>query len=178
MNAGTRRIVLAAATLLTLVAAWYAPEAGSAIESTSRRVGPGIDQPVPLARQRRADVPVPDVLAIRPRTLAPEDEAGDGDLFRAPGRVAAAAVPTPLPAPAPVPEPSLPALPFRVLGSFEQDGRIAVFLQQNERTHVVRAGDIIDDQYRVESVGEEIALRYLPLDRLQTLALGRSLKGK
>jgi len=168
------RVSLGAVLLLTLGAAWYAPEGETSEAAVSAAAAPR------SALQRKASAPL-DVLAIRAR-----GEDGDGvasGLF-APAAWTASAAPAENPAaaaPAPVAEaaPALPPLPFRVMGSHEQAGKTLIFLQQNEATHVVRVGDTIGETYKVESIdASTMTLRYLPLDQVQTLELGRTLKEK
>jgi hypothetical protein len=174
MSRARLRAGLAVALLLTLGAAWYAPAEETADAMVSAPVAPRRAAPRPAAPAEL------DVLAIRAR--GEEEGESDAGLFAptewTPGATAAAtAAPAAAPAPAPEPAPQLPPLPFRVLGSHEQGGKTTVFLQQNERNHVVRVGDVIDDTYKVESIdGASMKLRYLPLDQVQTLELGRMLK--
>jgi hypothetical protein len=111
------------------------------------------------------------VLAIRPR-------GGDEALASAgfapqqwtpPSPKAAAATQ----APPPPPPPMAPPLPFRVLGRYVEQEQVAIFLQHNEQNLVVRVGDTIAGDYKVERLeGATLTLRYLPLDQAQTLDVG------
>lgn len=66
-----------------------------------------------------------------------------------------------------------PPLPFRLLGRYLDDGRQAVFLQFNDQNLVVRAGDTIAEQYKVESLDEStLTLLHLPTNQHQTLNIG------
>jgi hypothetical protein len=79
-------------------------------------------------------------------------------------------------APPVVVEPTAPPLPFKVLGSIQGD-RIAggvpvVFLTDRNATLVVRAGDQIDNTYRVERITpDRIDFTYLPLKTAQSLPI-------
>lgn len=81
--------------------------------------------------------------------------------------------PPPVPAMAP-PPPKAPPLPFRYIGRLEEDGRIAVFLQDSGPAHprVVRQGDQWGT-YRVDEITSEgMRLTYLPLNEPQRLLFG------
>lgn len=110
---------------------------------------------------------------------APAAEPG-GELFGEPP--ASIAPPPALPArgrqaavqpepPPPPPEP--PPLPFRYLGQLLEGERRMVFLVAGERNLVVGAGDVIDNVYRVDEIGEDaLRLTYLPMNVQQTLPTG------
>ncbi|UXU88959.1 hypothetical protein [Burkholderia sp. S-53] len=82
-------------------------------------------------------------------------------------------VPT-LPDTRPAP-PSAPPVPFTYVG--EQDAKAAkphVFLSNGDQLLIVSPGDVIDGQYRVESVSESnVVLTYLPLNQVQVVAIPR-----
>lgn len=70
--------------------------------------------------------------------------------------------------------PTAPALPFRVLGYYEENGESSVFLDDRGESLVVKVGDTLrHDTYRVDSITEgQLQLTYLPLGHQQTLLLG------
>jgi hypothetical protein len=69
--------------------------------------------------------------------------------------------------------PQAPPLPFRAIGRYEEDGETVFFLQHNERGIVVRVGDTVAEQYKVESVqGNLLTLTHLPTNQTQTLDVG------
>jgi hypothetical protein len=185
------RLLLGVALLATLAAAWFAPAddaagvAGSEAVAAGARRGASAPAVAGAGKSsaRSAAAPFVDVLRIRARAVEGDDEAPDALLFSStqwspPAPVTAAAPAASAAAPAAA-APQAPPLPFRVLGSYAQAGQTVVFLQQNDQNHVVRAGDTIADTYRVESLdGATMKLRYLPLDQVQTLDLGRTLKEK
>jgi hypothetical protein len=180
------RLLLGAALLATLAAAWFAPadDAAGVAGSEAVPVGGqrGASMPAAGKSASGAAAPFVDVLRIRSRALEGDDDAPDAPLFSSTQWSPPAPVTAPAPAApeaAPASPPQAPPLPFRVMGSYAQDGQAVVFLQQNEQNHVVRAGDTIADTYKVESLdGAIMKLRYLPLDQVQTLDLGRTLKEK
>jgi hypothetical protein len=176
MKPTTARLALGVALVLTLVAAWFAP-AGEAAPEIAQPQASRARAPHSAARPK-APV-VTDVLAIRSRA-GDNDDAAQPNLFNASAWGAAKTAPTAPAAPPPEAAPTVaPPLPFKVLGSHVQDGRTVVFLQQNEINHVVRVGDTLAGTYQVERLeGATLTLRYLPLNQVQTLDLGRTLLDK
>ena len=74
---------------------------------------------------------------------------------------AAAAPPSPPPA---------PPLPFVYLGKAIEDGKLEIFLGRGERSYSVRAGQKIDDEYRVDKLTQNsVSFTYLPSKTRQTL---------
>ncbi|MFC5473802.1 hypothetical protein [Paraherbaspirillum soli] len=116
-----------------------------------------------------------DVLRIRPRD-AEEGEDDGANVFAStqwtppPPKVVA---PPPSAAPLTPPAPQAPALPFKVLGRYVEDGKDVVFLLLNEQSLVVRVGDTIAGNYKVQSLnGGTLTLLYTPLNQQQTLDVG------
>ena len=170
MNASKRRLVLAAALLATLLAAYLAPRDGADREISA----PARPQRQTVAKARPAAA-APDVdaevLEILPRA---EDELPD-TVFAVPRPVQP---PPQAPAPAPVVAPSAPAPPqappppFQVFGRAIEDGKVTLFLRWGERNILARVGDTVEGQYRLESEdGRTLQVRYLTLDQLQSLTI-------
>jgi hypothetical protein len=138
------------------------------------------DLPQPIVRAAAAARPTPVAAAAPPiaASLAgppqrPAMEVGEAaDAFRSVAWTPPPAVAAPPPvlpaAPAPAP-PSAPALPFRLVGLLEQKtDRPTAFLARGEALLVVRAGDVIDGTYRIESLSAaEVVVTYLPLGQRQ-----------
>lgn len=86
--------------------------------------------------------------------------------------------PPPPPAPpvvqAPPPPPSPPPLLFTYLGRMEEeDGHVVVYLLQNNRPYAASEGEMIDGNYRLDSISPtKLALTYVPLNAKQTLTIG------
>ena len=79
------------------------------------------------------------------------------------------------PPPPPPPPPQAPPLRFAFLGKLIEADRVTVFLTNGERNWVVRAGDTIDGEYRVETIDDPVmTLTYLALRLPQTLAIGEA----
>jgi len=76
-------------------------------------------------------------------------------------------------APAPPPPPQAPPLPFSYLGKLAEGDNTTVFLAMGDRNLVVRTGDVIDNNYRVDEVTDAaVVMTYLPLTQKQILAIG------
>ena len=65
-----------------------------------------------------------------------------------------------------------PALPFVVLGLVDHRGEKRLALSEGEQMHLVKVGDIIDGRYRVDHIGTELRLTYLPLKEVQVMMIG------
>jgi hypothetical protein len=73
----------------------------------------------------------------------------------------------------PLPPPSAPPVPFTYIGRLSEDNRTTVFLSAGERNLVVKPGDVVDNNYRVEEVTDNaVSLTYLPLNVKQTIPTG------
>jgi hypothetical protein len=69
--------------------------------------------------------------------------------------------------------PVAPPLPFTYLGKKEEAGVWEVYLSQGERTFVVKTGQSLDVQYRVDKIDPpHMQLTYLPLGQAQSLVIG------
>jgi hypothetical protein len=76
-------------------------------------------------------------------------------------------------APPPPPPPQAPPLPFSYLGKLAEGESTTVFLSFGDRNLVVKTGDVIDNNYRVDEVTDAaVVLTYLPLTVKQTLPIG------
>ncbi len=76
----------------------------------------------------------------------------------------------------PPPAPTAPPFTYQFIGKMiEEENRSAVFLENKSRIFIVRAGDTIDNQYRVETIDPPVMmLTYLPLDIKQTVQIGEA----
>lgn len=172
-----RRLFLGLVLIGTLLAAWFAPPMGNddvQLSTRARDVTAASASSGSLAveRLRGGDI---SVLSIRSR----DEESGDEEerLFASmhwtqeilsvePDGALTAQIDPP---------PQAPPLPFRVLGRYDESGKTVVFLEHQEQNLVVRAGEKIANDYKVESINDStLTLRYLPLDQVQTLEVGGS----
>jgi hypothetical protein len=178
VNSGLRTALLVGAAALTLVAVRWADEltdmpearAGAVAEPTPRpaaeskaRSAPEQTPALDLGKLRRRPSTEPDSDAFGPRSFRPPSSAKGPK--GAPSATAAA--------PPPPPPPQAPPLPFAYVGRLVEDTDTTVFLAQGERNLVVKPGEVIDNTYKLEEVGERtLVLTYLPLSQRQTLPTG------
>lgn len=112
-----------------------------------------------------------DILHLRERAVASKsltaDKLPDVPLF------AATTWDIP-PKPVPPPPPQAPALPYVYIGKMLKEGVWEVFLSRGEATRVIRQHEVLDTQYRVESIQPpNMTFVYLPLGQVQTLNIGK-----
>ncbi|MCP3717820.1 hypothetical protein [Paraburkholderia sp. CNPSo 3281] len=71
--------------------------------------------------------------------------------------------------------PTAPPVPFAYVGQLDaKAAKPQVFLSSGDQLLIVSPGDVIDNQYRVESVSEsDVVLTYLPLHERQVVAIPR-----
>jgi hypothetical protein len=73
----------------------------------------------------------------------------------------------------PQPPPTAPPLPFSYLGKQTVSGQTEVFLANGDKVIVAREQDVIQNNYRVESIRPPtLTLVYLPLNEIQQLSIG------
>ncbi|MDD2742185.1 MAG: hypothetical protein PHV02_07920 [Rhodocyclaceae bacterium] len=185
MSPGKSRLLLGGGLLLTVLAAWFAPplEDDNGLMLSERaqntqpvNAGAGMPKISTPPASHLTLAPALDVLGIHPRTMDAETDAAGGRLF-ASSQWATTTKPVAVntevePPPSP---PLAPPLPFRFLGRYKDAGQSVVFLQYNDQSLVVRQGDTLGEQYKVEKLdGTTLSLRYLPLNQIQSLDVGSS----
>lgn len=71
--------------------------------------------------------------------------------------------------------PTAPPVPFTYVGQLDaKAAKPQVFLSNGDQLLIVSPGDVIDNQYRIESVSEsDVVLTYLPLHERQVVAIPR-----
>ncbi|WP_321822144.1 MULTISPECIES: hypothetical protein [unclassified Burkholderia] len=138
--------------------------------------------PAPASLPAAHDVPAPHDAAATAREQlaalrAPVSVEAAHDPFTASSWLPPPPVEPPPPEARPAP-PTAPPVPFIYLG--QQDAKSAkpqVFLGNGDQLLIVSPGDVIDSQYRVESVSESnVVLTYLPLNQIQMVPI--SVEGK
>lgn len=180
MTSGRRRF-LGLVLVATLIAAWFAPPVAEddglglsdRVQHKASQAGHSI-RPVEYQVSGAPQHSPHDafaVLQIRPRDFESEGDEEEG-LFASTrwgaDQEAGAAVSEQPPTP-----PQAPPLPFQFLGRYEDAGQILFFLQHNDQNLVVRIGDTIAGQYKVQSLkGATLSLIYLPLNQVQSLDVG------
>jgi hypothetical protein len=178
----TRKLI-GLALIATLIAVYFAPAnedatvvaphrtAKVAVSSAAAVADGGSNAPVMVAGVTAT--PGRYDLQIRPRN-GDEDM---GDLFNGQNMNPAPLKPVAMAAkkvkPGPPPAPEAPPLPFRFLGRLVEDGKVAYFLQLNERNLVMRVGDTVDQTYTLEGINHgTLSFMYLPLHLKQSLDVG------
>ncbi len=188
MNITRTRVLLAISLFSTVIAAWFAPAKDDGVDLTAHtnttseqsnalvNNNTATNNAVTMQTNSSSTIATPvDVLEISSR-LQSVGGKSENRLFSPSDWLRP--VPQVLPKPVvlnPLPViPQVPPLPFRVLGHYEAAGKLVIFLQRENDNFVVKVGDTIDDQYRVESIdGDTMNLRYLPLNQMQSLNLGK-----
>lgn len=138
------------------------------------KTGAAAHKPAPERHRETHAATSPAELQLEPlqRSAAAESESAnenERDIFPRQSWYVAPPPPKPVAPPPPAP----PPLPFTVLGKMLENGQPQVFLNKQERTMVVREGDVIEGTYRVESIlAPTMTLTYLPLNMQQTISIG------
>lgn len=166
---GRRTLWLGAALLASLLAAqWVSgeegaadPEAAEAETSPRKPIRTTVDEP-PKEKEQENELLRLDRLESR------KFSAQAGDIFRPQSWA---------PPPPPRSEaeknqpPPPPPLQFKYLGKIIEDEETQIFLALAERNYVVKPGENINSQYRLDAVNDQaITITYLPLNAKQILA--------
>lgn len=78
--------------------------------------------------------------------------------------------------PPPPPPPMAPPLPYRYLGKWREDGRLVVFLKSGNNSILVKGGEVLDGQWKVDEIAPRMMrFTYLPLAQTTTLNIGDAL---
>jgi hypothetical protein len=199
MNARVKRTILGLALFSTIILAWFAPAVSDDGVGLSDRVKTTLVPPRDTSNVTKnptnksstsaaTSIPVA-VLSIRSRSQSDEIDPQDSRLFTSTQwtipviqKISTPQIkPTekikPIEIIKPIDEtPAIeapPSLPFIVLGRYIEAGQEVIFLQHNNQNLVVRVGDTLLEQYKVESLqGTTLNLRYLPLNLAQSLEIG------
>lgn len=87
-------------------------------------------------------------------------------------------VPPPAPTYVPPPQPAAPPLQVVFIGRMVDGSCVTLFLSRNGRQYAVKEGDMLDDTYRVDKIGEiDAILTYMPTNTQQTLFFNISATG-
>jgi len=162
--------ILGALLLATLLAAYFAPDPESSVVAPVARSAGSRVLPPTGGDARPSQRQAVDVLAILPRLPADADQEPFAVVsWEPPAPPAAAKLQE---AELPPPPPQAPPLPFKVMGQYQEGGQQGVFLLLNDRSLVAKVGDVLADQYQVESYRDGVlTLVYLPLQQRQTLVV-------
>ena len=175
-----RRMLLAAAVGLAVLAAIYAGPAQDVVQPQADERTPAVAPAAAPSEAREASAPA------RVRDL--DIEQAERRLNRSASRetiknafaphtwAVRRAAPAPEPqAPPPVVNvaPTAPPLPYQYLGQLSEQGRTLVFLSRDEAPLVARVGEVLEGSYRIERIAETaVEFTYLPLKTRQVLSIG------
>ncbi|WP_217916187.1 hypothetical protein [Duganella sp. BJB1802] len=185
-----RKIVIGAAAVATLLAAWFAPDqdggvvgpaAATTRETTPAPVATAIaTPPADATSTAAATTPVPAAdnvdLQIHPRVA--DDEMGNVFAKQSwapetPKKIMMDQAQAQQAAQQASPPSGPPTLPFQFMGRFTDEGKTAYFLQVDGQNVVARPGEKVNDSYLLDSVsGNTMNFVYLPLNQKQTLVVG------
>lgn len=175
---------LLGALALTLVAAYFAPEAEHGGVVLSERAAAVSTAPVATARAPSAIPPATPTAPLPQPGRAPgarvlsvadrEAFTGDDALFKG---LAAAPAPAPRAPAAPPPqaapsEPEVPRLPLKMIGRYVDNGAPAAFVLMQDQSLVLRVGDAVADGFRVDHIDEaSVTVRHLATEQRQSFRL-------
>lgn len=172
---------LLGALALTLVAAYFAPEAEHGGVVLSERAATVSTAPMAAARAPSATSPaIPPARAPLPgqapggRVLSVADReafTGEDALFKGQALAPALAprvqtAPPPSAAPS---EPEVPRLPLKMIGRYVDSGAPAAFVLMQDQSLVLRVGDALAEGFRVEHIDEaSMTVRHLATEQRQS----------
>lgn len=167
-----RHLLLGLALLATLAASvWVGErqpkdESAPALPARSERAAPSStssDSPAsPAAPAKPADAAAPQLGTPQPRP------ASEGEIVNLFAKQSWFVPPPPSP-------PSAPPLPYTYLGKYIDGKETVVFLSTADQNLVVRKGDVLDGNYRIDDIAPPtMTITYLPLNQKQTLEIGRA----
>jgi hypothetical protein len=159
MNAKTQQRLIFGAAALTVIAAVFAPAPEETVEPTHQKQHLVVPERSSTAAGKTASIG--NLFPVERKEMTEEPS----DLFFVDK-------PPPLPA-IKQPKPVAPPLPYVYMGKMVDETGLTVFLTRNDKPYVVHAGDVLDTQYRVESIRPPLMeLTYLPLKEKQVLNIG------
>lgn len=174
-----RRYGLLAALLLTLLATWWVAgededQASAVVQPTAgpRRAAPATVSTAATAKAQAATSNQPAAAALDWTPVARQPWAETKD-----AQFAAWAPPPPPPpppaakGPAVVAPPVAPAFPYQLIGRLVEGAQTQGLLSGPNRSLAVKAGDVVDGQWRIDQVTEQgLKLTWLPAQLTQTIA--------
>jgi len=169
--------LLIGAAALTLVAVRWADELTDMPEASAGAVADSPPVPAADSKPRAAPEQAPALdlgkLRRRPSTEPDSETFGPRSFRPAPPKPPKGQQSAVAGAPPPPPPPQAPPLPFAYVGRLVEDRDTTVFLASGERNLIVKPGEVIDNLYKLEEVGERaLVLTYLPLSQRQSLPTG------
>jgi hypothetical protein len=159
MDAKTQKRLLFGVAVLTVIAAVFAPSPEEPVEPSHEKQHLVVNERSSNGASKTAQVG--NLFPVERKEMTEEPS----DLFFVDK-------PPPPPAEKP-PKPVAPPLPYVYMGKMVDETGLTVFVTRNNKPYVVHSGDILDAQYRVESIKPPLMeLTYLPLKEKQVLNIG------
>lgn len=161
-------------------AAWLAFFGIAAVLAWAPEYFDNDEQPgVPVIQAKAPGGAGPARLATADKGTPIRDLSPVGDLFASrswkPAATVATVIEQPVSITPPAQAPTAPDMPFQFVGRLHDSRDLQVFLQDGEKLYVVRKGDVIDENWRVEGISDvELSFVYLPLHVSRTLSVGSS----
>jgi hypothetical protein len=183
LNSKLRRALLIAGLVGTAASVYWASSLPEAQDNESELVSPAQERSArrPSAGRNETQAAAGDLdlkrLQRDPSTDPSADLFGARNFAPAPPRgrkpIGQAAVNTAVEPPPPAPPPPPPPVPFSYIGRLAEGAQTTVFLAMGDRNLVVKAGDVIDNTYKIEEIGQSmLVLTYLPQNVKQTMPIG------
>ena len=175
MRIGKRTYFWMALATAALLVVYLAPPVDQQVVAPAKAAGPrvGVTSAIAFAKPTESAKPLATtVLKLLPRSND-EDAPGSfmAEQWAVPVKVAVVKAPPAVVVPEPPPQ--APALPFRFLGRYVEDGKTVVFLQHNDQNFAARVGDVLQQDYKVQAVtASAMTFIYLPLNQSQNLEIG------
>ncbi|MCV2353693.1 hypothetical protein LNV09_05895 [Paucibacter sp. B2R-40] len=176
INSGKRRYALGGALALTLAATLWSALSPDGDESLVQPVAGERRVPTPASAARKSAPAAAAASALVVTNWA----AVERKAWEVPANsyFAAWAPPPPPPAPkqvaappAPPPEPVAPAFAYQLIGRLVEGDQATALLAGPVRSLAVKAGDVVDGQWRVDQVTERgLSLTWLPAKLNQTIS--------
>lgn len=174
-----RKLVIGAAAVATLLAAWFAPDQDGGVvgpaAATTREAAPA---PVAAVAPPAAAAPAADGIDLQIHPRVADDEMGNVFAKQSwapetPKKIMMDQAQAQQTAQQAGAASGPPALPFQFMGRFTDEGKTAYFLQIDGQNVVARPGEKVNDSYLLDSVSDNtMNFIYLPLNQKQTLVVG------
>ncbi len=174
-----RKIVIGAAAVATLLAAWFAPDQdGGVVGPAAATTREAAQTPVAAATPPASALPPAGSVDLQIHPRIADDEMGNVFAKQSwapetPKKIMMAQAQAQQTAQQSNALAGPPALPFQFMGRFTEEGKTAYFLQIDGQNVVARPGEKVNDSYLLDSIsGDTMNFIYLPLNQKQTLVVG------
>ncbi len=174
-----RKLVIGAAAVATLLAAWFAPDQdGGVVGPAAATTREAALAPVAAVAPPASATPAADGIDLQIHPRVADDEMGNVFAKQSwapetPKKIMMDQAQAQQTAQQAGASSGPPALPFQFMGRFTDEGKTAYFLQIDGQNVVARPGEKVNDSYLLDSVSDNtMNFIYLPLNQKQTLVVG------